>query len=620
MTIWNRRRVAYASSAALALLVVTATAASGMQSTAGRTIEVHDAKQLTDALAAAKAGDTIQLAAGSYEGQFTISTSGAEGTPITLTGPREAVLSNPSGYGLHLNGAKYWNLTGFAVAKSDKGIVLDKSNHVTIDKVEVSETGAEAVHFRSSSSDNVVKNSAIHDTGTKQPQYGEAIYFGSAKSNWSKYGENGGPDRSDRNQALDNTIGPNVRAEGVDIKEGTEAGVVRGNTFDGHGISGENYADSWLDAKGNGYTIERNTGTFDGTGKLLDGYQTHTVVNGYGCGNTFKANDSNLGGAAGYAINVTNESKCDKANVVYDDNKASNAGKGLTNVKTTPAGQGGGPGPSATPSGDTSPASTAPKQCTLHAKSPQDADAAKPGDVVCFDGDLSGTRLHITKGGTPEQPVTYAGNGQQVKGITIEADNVVVDGYKSDQPEAPGIELTGNNITISHNTVTRPQGGDGDGIRFFGSHLKILGNTVSETSNSYGHADCMQTFASDTPASQNVLIEGNRCEKIDNMCLMAEGPNDGEGDGNGHSDHFVIKNNFCETLKASQTLMIEDVQYCTITGNEFAASPNHAIGLAIGSTHANVSGNKVSPGIKYEVGIDESSREGYQGPEPGGAP
>ena len=37
----------------------------------------------------------------------------------------------------------------------------------------------------------------------------------------------------------------------------------------------------------------------------------------------------------------------------------------------------------------------------------------------------------------------------------------------------------------------------------------------------------MQTFATDDnhPASQNVLIDSNRCEDIDNICLIAEGPN-----------------------------------------------------------------------------------------------
>lgn len=230
-------------------------------------------------------------------------------------------------------------------------------------------------------------------------------------------------------------------------------------------------------------------------------------------------------------------------------------------------------------------------------------------------------RLVITDGGTADQPAVYDGQGRSVDGITVEADHVVVKNYVLDEPEAPGIEITGNDITVQDNTVTRPRGGDGDGLRFFGDDLKILHNTIRGTRNSGGrHADCMQTFASDTPPSQNVLIADNRCEDIDNMCLMAEGPNDGEGDGHGHTSDFTIRGNYCETLEASQTLMFEDVQHATITGNTFAAAPDHGIGLAIGSTDAHVSGNTVSPGIHYEVGIDDSSRPGYQGPEPGGAP
>jgi len=145
---------------------------------------------------------------------------------------------------------------------------------------------------------------------------------------------------------------------------------------------------------------------------------------------------------------------------------------------------------------------------------------------------------------------------------------------QDEQAARPGIWAEGNDITLQNNTITEPVEDDGDGIRFFGNNIKILHNTVSGTSNQYGHADCMQTYSSDTAPSQNILIEGNRCEKIDNMCLMAEGPNDGEGDGKGHSDHFTLHDNFCETLQASQTIMMEDIQYATITDNEFAGSPD----------------------------------------------
>ncbi|WIX75746.1 hypothetical protein QRX50_30210 [Amycolatopsis carbonis] len=66
--------------------------------------------------------------------------------------------------------------------------------------------------------------------------------------------------------------------------------------------------------------------------------------------------------------------------------------------------------------------------------------------------------------------------------------------------------------------------------------------------------------------------------------------------------------------------MFEDVQGVTITGNTFAAGPDHAIGLAIGSTGAHVEGNHVDPSSHCEVGIDKSSREGCVGPEPACAP
>ncbi|MGW7537362.1 right-handed parallel beta-helix repeat-containing protein [Amycolatopsis sp. NPDC054798] len=232
-----------------------------------------------------------------------------------------------------------------------------------------------------------------------------------------------------------------------------------------------------------------------------------------------------------------------------------------------------------------------------------------------------GSRLHITEGGTPDHPRVYSGGGESVRGIDVDADWVVVDGFALDRPSAPGVEIRGNHVTLRNTTITAPQGGDGDGIRFFGDYIALEHNTVSHTSNSDGaHADCMQTFSSDSPPSNHIRIEGNRCEKIDNMCLMAEGPNDGEGDGNGHTTDFLIKDNFCETLVASQTLMFEDVQQATIVGNTFAAGPDHAIGLAIHSTGAHVEGNRVDPSIPCEVGIDDSSREGYTGPEPGCAP
>jgi parallel beta-helix repeat protein len=226
------------------------------------------------------------------------------------------------------------------VTGSAKGVVLDKSSNNTLNGIEVSNIGDEGVHFRADSSNNLIENSFIHDTGHTDPGYGEGLYFGSAQSNWSKYGENGGTgqDHSNGNQAIGNSFGPGIAAEHIDIKEGTTGGLVQGNTFTG-GVSGENSADSWVDVKGSDYTLTGNHGSYGAGGVLADGYQVHQIVTPFGCGNVWKGNDSDLGGVGGYAINVTDQSRCTSdPNVVYSSNTVTNAKTGLTNIVVTAGG------------------------------------------------------------------------------------------------------------------------------------------------------------------------------------------------------------------------------------------------------------------------------------------
>jgi hypothetical protein len=207
--------------------------------------------------------------------------------------------------------------------------------------VSVHHVDEEAVHFRRSSADSVLRNSTITDTGLVQPGYGEGVYLGSANSNWACHGNSGGIDRSDRVQVLGNRIGPNIAAEPIDVKEGTYEGIIRGNTFDGRGISGQNSADSWVDVKGIGYLIEDNTGTFSSPGTFANGYETHNTSTTpslpNGCGNTWRNNRSDLGGVGQYAIYVTSVSKCSGLpNTVYASNTVTGAVQGLTNVQVTP--------------------------------------------------------------------------------------------------------------------------------------------------------------------------------------------------------------------------------------------------------------------------------------------
>jgi hypothetical protein len=293
---------------------------------AATTWPVSTPAELTNALAHVEPGDTITLASGTYPGSFTATRSGTRGHPITLGGPADAVLTN-SGYGFHLQ-ASYWKLTGFTVAHASKGIVLDRASHNLLDSLTVHDIDEEGIHLRVFSSDNVVRKSHVHDTGLTAPGYGEGIYVGSANSNWGSL-TGGQPDTSDRNCIADNTLGPNVAAEGVDIKEGTHDGIVVGNHYDATGISGQNYADSFIDAKGNGWLVYGNVVSNPGhTHVLVDGFQTHEQLPGYGDDNTFQANTVDLE-STGYGFNVASATS---GNKVCNDNHVTTAGSGFANV------------------------------------------------------------------------------------------------------------------------------------------------------------------------------------------------------------------------------------------------------------------------------------------------
>lgn len=299
-----------------------------------RNVTVKTSAELTAALSDALPGDIITMADGTYTGKISLngigasfgaSTAGTANAPITLRGSRSAVINGGStsgGYGLYLSGANYWNVSGFTITNAGKGLVADRTNRTIIDGLRIYNIGVEALHLRAFSSDNVLRNNIISDTGIEKPQYGEGIYIGSAKSNWKTY-SNGNADTSDRNQIIGNTVS-STGAESLDIKEGSSYGIVSNNSFNGAGMSGDNYADSLIDVKGNNYTITNNTGI----NALLDAYQVHSVLNGWGYNNSFKGNTLDVR-APGYGFNVQSSAK---GNIVYCDNTITNAAKGFANV------------------------------------------------------------------------------------------------------------------------------------------------------------------------------------------------------------------------------------------------------------------------------------------------
>ncbi|MET1021935.1 MAG: chondroitinase-B domain-containing protein [Arthrobacter sp.] len=294
---------------------------------AAGTLAVSSTAELQAALAAARPGETIALKDGTYTGKFVAAVSGTEAAPITLTGSRAAVLSSGSlnsGYGLHITGS-HWQVSGLSVAQSAKGIVLDGSVQTVLRNVDVGSIGSEAVHFRANSTGCAIQDSEIHDTGLAKPGFGEGIYVGSAKSNWTTVmGSATAPDRSDRVLIGNNHIS-RTSAEGIDIKEGTTGGNVIGNSFSEAGFSGANSADSWVDVKGNGYTVAGNSGS---TAKL-DAVQVHNVLDGWGRDNTFSGNTV-LRGVPGYEVWIQSSGL---GNIVRCQPSA--AGRGLANIQCT---------------------------------------------------------------------------------------------------------------------------------------------------------------------------------------------------------------------------------------------------------------------------------------------
>ncbi|WP_198652984.1 right-handed parallel beta-helix repeat-containing protein [Actinocorallia populi] len=304
---------AAATVAALGLAVAGVTASG---TAAHAAVKVKNAAQLTKALKKAKPGTTIRLAKGVYRGSFSLTRSGTKKRPIKIIASKGAVLSGPSilkGVTLRLNGVRWVLVQGLTVQGGQKGVMLDRSRNVLLDRLTVRRSGMEGVRFRAHSSGNVLRGSWIHDTGLYKPEFGEGVAIGSPQGDMKN-------DRSHRNRVLHNRIGPNVRAEGIDAKEHTRGGTVNGNTFDGTGMSGKDSADSWIDVKGNDYVVFNN----DGIHALADGFQVHSVVKGWGCGNVFKANLINLTGAPGvngtaYGVNAPDHS-ADCATEVASDN------------------------------------------------------------------------------------------------------------------------------------------------------------------------------------------------------------------------------------------------------------------------------------------------------------
>jgi endoglucanase len=244
-----------------------------------RIINCNTLEQIVTAMANAQPGDEIIIASGTYLasgkikdaiGKFNYFTGGANGTaanPIILRGtsatsrpilrPTDA---NKFGATVMSITGDYWIIKDIELSFGQKGLILDGANNCKLINLKVHTLRDEGIHLRSGSSNNLLQNCQVFNAGEGQPGFGEGIYVGSDQSQHDTY-----------NPACDNNtidgciIGPNVRAEGIDIKEGTQFTIVKNSTFSGAGISGENSADAFIDVKGGNAFIYNNTFNIDGS-------------------------------------------------------------------------------------------------------------------------------------------------------------------------------------------------------------------------------------------------------------------------------------------------------------------------------------------------------------------
>lgn len=282
---------------------------------------------------------------------------------------------------------------------------------------------------------------------------------------------------------------------------------------------------------------------------------------------------------------------------------------------------------------------------------------ARPGELICLSGPaLASAHLQVMRGGVPGAPVQLLSDGATVLGIDVRADQVVVAGFTVregggitlngtglrahdnnvlnatmsgiscectdtviesnmvDGTDGTGIRVEGDRITVRDNEVSgsvRREASDADGMRFFGTAIRITGNTVRDISekgyppDEAPHTDCFQTYDSDAPPTYDVVISDNRCERVDVQCLIATGERGNPGVPNGVRS-IIFRDNFCN-VGGSQAVLLENYPHADVRGNTIMG-PNLYRGVYISSgSKDTVVADNVLHGDKDVLESDEQS-------------
>ncbi len=191
-----------------------------------------------------------------------------------------------------------------------------------------------------------------------------------------------------------------------------------------------------------------------------------------------------------------------------------------------------------------------------------------------------------------------------------------------DGTDGTGIRIEGQGITLRDNTISgsvKRESRDADGVRFFGTAIRISGNTIRDISDdgyvpeeSKPHTDCFQTFDDDSPVTYDVVISGNTCADVDAQCLIGTGSERGNEGVPAGVRSVVFEDNDCD-IGGSQAVYLENYPNVEVRDNVLSG-PNIYAGVKAqeGATDVVVTGNRVKSGVPpFEV--DEGSMSGFVG-------
>jgi uncharacterized protein YjdB len=283
-----------------------------------RLVNVASSTALMNAIANALPGDQIRMASGTYSARPTIMVNGTQSNPITLCGPRTAIINNAGGFTTQRG--DWWVHRGYKTTGGIIGIRSEGGNHNVYDSLLIEHVGQEGLELDQTSKHNIVQHSTFRELGETIAYYGEGIYIGHGAT---------GTDNSDSNVVRYNTFGPNVRAEAIQVVAGTTGNQVLYNTVDATGIifdSGVGQTNFVVWSGGNNTTFIGNTITNVAAGTQFAAMGTYAGRN-----NVYRSN--RISGTSWYmaiSINPTGN-----GNIVYCDNSESGPGA-LSNVACTP--------------------------------------------------------------------------------------------------------------------------------------------------------------------------------------------------------------------------------------------------------------------------------------------